>query len=189
MPFSRFPAFCIVLVVLALAAVPARADRDIVQFGSNVVVPANSSVHDVVCFFCSVDARGPIDHDLVVFFGNVHIGTQANHDVVSFFGNVRVDDNASITHDLVHFFGDVHLGDNASVGNDMVLIFGDLRAANSSYIIGNRVIEPAWLLLIPLGVLAGIIYLFVAFIRSWRERRMYYPAGYPPPPPPPINPS
>ncbi|HWA96627.1 MAG TPA: hypothetical protein VG844_18670 [Terracidiphilus sp.] len=188
MSFSRFPALCLAIAALALAAVPARADKDVVQFGSKIVVPVNSSVHDAVCFFCSVDAQGPIDHDVVVFFGDIHVHQLANHDVVSFFGDVRVDSNAAITHDLVHFFGDVHLGDNTSVGNDMVLFFGDLRAANSATIVGNRVIEPAWLLLIPLGILAGLIYLFVSLIRSWRERHMYY-APYPPRPPAPGNPS
>ncbi|MDE3201010.1 MAG: hypothetical protein KGN79_08815 [Acidobacteriota bacterium] len=191
MSFSRFPSIFVAAALLALAAIPARADKDVVQFGSQILVPANSSVHDAVCFFCSVDAQGPIDHDVVVFFGDIHVHQLANHDVVNFFGDVRVDSNASISHDLVHFFGDVHLGDNASVGNDMVLFFGDLHAANSATITGNRVIEPAWLLLIPLGLLVGFIWLIVTFFRNWRERRMYYPAGYPPPPPPPppVNPS
>ncbi len=188
MSFSRLPVLCLTMAVLSLAAIPARADRDVVQFGSRIVVPANSSVHDAVCFFCSVDAQGPIDHDLVVFFGDVNIHSLANHDVVSFFGDVHVDSNASVTHDLVHFFGDVNLGENASVGNDMVLLFGDLRAASSASVVGNRVIEPAWLLLIPLGLFAGFIWLIVSFFRSWRERNMYY-QGYPPHPPAPGNPS
>src|SRR6201993_1124970 len=90
---------------LLLAATPAHADKDAVQFGSNIVVPEGQSVHDAVCFFCSVNAKGDIDHDVVVFFGNIHISNHANHDVVNFFGNVHLDDNASITHDLVNFFG------------------------------------------------------------------------------------
>ena len=58
---------------LLLASTPAHADKDAVQFGSNIVVPEGQSVHDAVCFFCSVNAKGDIDHDVVVFFGNVHI--------------------------------------------------------------------------------------------------------------------
>lgn len=185
MIFSRICALSALAVAFTFTALPARADRDMVQFGSNIVIPQNGSVHDAVCFFCSVDARGPINHDVVVFFGNVHIATLSNHDVVSFFGDVRVDSNAAISHDLVHFFGDVHLGENASIGNDMVLFFGDLKAANTATINGNRVIEPAWLLLIPFLFLAGIIYLFVTLIRNWHERRLMYGYPYPPQPPTP----
>jgi hypothetical protein len=184
MSFSRLSALTAIAVLLTFAAVPARADRDVVQFGSNVIIPADSSAHDVVCFFCSVDARGPVDHDLVVFFGDVHIAKVSNHDVVSFFGDVRVDSNASISHDLVHFFGNVHLGENATVGNDMVLFFGDLKAANSAVVNGNRVIEPAWLLLIPFAILAGFIWLIVTLFRSWQHRNIYYAYPYPPQPPP-----
>ena len=110
----------LLLAVLALAATPAHANRDAVQFGSDIVVGPNESVHDAVCFFCSVDAKGPIDHDVVVFFGNVHVGVRSNHDVVTFFGNVHVDPDASIAHDVVDFFGNIRLGENASIGNDAV---------------------------------------------------------------------
>lgn len=187
MSFSRLLAVSALAAAFALAATPAHADKDFVQFGSNIVIPANSSAHDTVCFFCSVDAQGPIDHDVVVFFGDVNVHKLANHDVVNFFGDVRIDSNAVVSHDLVHFFGDIHMGDNASVGNDMVLFFGDLKAANSAVINGNRVIEPAWLLIIPLGLFAGFIWLVVSLFRSWRERRMYYAqyAPYPPQPPAP----
>jgi len=159
------------LVALALAATPARADRDAVQFGSRIVVPAGESVHDAVCFFCSVEAQGPIDHDVVVFFGNV-----------------RVDYDGMIGHDVVDFFGRVQLGENASVGNDVVAMFGSVRLADSASINGNRVFQPAWLLWVPLMLLGGIVALIVSAFRSYR-RRQYYAAGYyPPPPPPPVQP-
>ena len=118
--FSALLLFC----ALLLAATPARADKDAVQFGSNIVVPEGHSVHDAVCFFCSVNATGDIDHDVVVFFGNVHIAKQSKHDVVVFFGTLRADDNAAIGHDVVNFFGSVHLGENVTVGNDVVVMFG-----------------------------------------------------------------
>ena len=62
-----FPAL-LLFSALLLAATPARAEKDAVQFGSRIVVPEGQSIHDAVCFFCSVDARGSIDHDVVVFF-------------------------------------------------------------------------------------------------------------------------
>jgi hypothetical protein len=179
------------LAALASAASPARADRDRVQFGSDIVVPVGESVHDAVCFFCNVNAKGAIDHDVVVFFGDVHIATHSNHDVVNFFGNVRLDDNATISHDVVNFFGSVQLGENTSIGNDMVAMFGTVHSADSASVIGNRVIEPGWIFWIPLMFLGGIAVLVVSQVRSHFRRQMYaagYPYQYPPPPPPPVQP-
>ncbi len=184
-----FLALPLLLSVLALTAASARADRDAVQFGSNIVVPVGSSVHDAVCFFCSVNAQGTIDHDVVVFFGNVHIAGHANHDVVSFFGNVRADDNASITHDLVSFFGVINLGENVSVGNDMVAMFGGIHSADTVNIGGSRVYQPAWVLWIPLMIVGGIVSLIVSQVRAYHRRQWMgtgymYPPQAPPPPPP-----
>ena len=178
----------VLLAAFALAALPAHANRDAVQFGSTIVVGPNDSVHDAVCFFCGIDAKGTIDHDAVVFFGNVHIATHSNHDVVVFFGNVRVDPDGSIQHDVVDFFGDVHLSENATVGNDVVAMFGSVRAADSASISGNRVMQPAWVLFVPLMILAAIVIAIVSAVRSYQRRQMYA-AGYPYPPPPPPPPA
>lgn len=189
-PSRIFVRFLLPVLVLALAARPARADRDQVQFGTNIVVPAGSSVHDAVCFFCSVNAQGAIDHDVVVFFGDIHIATHANHDVVDFFGTVRADDNTSIAHDLVSMVGSIRLGENVTVGNDMVAMFGGVHAADSVSVAGNRVIQPFWILLVPLAIIGGIITLIVGAVRNFRHRQLMA-AGYaypPQPPPPPVQP-
>jgi hypothetical protein len=184
---SIFASFSL-LAALVLAPLPALANRDAVQFGSKIVVGPNDSIHDAVCFFCGVEAQGPIDHDVVVFFGNVHIAKHSDHDVVVFFGNIHLDPDATISHDVVDFFGNVNLGENASIGNDVVAMFGSVRTADSATIGGNRVFQPAWVLWIPLMILGGIITLIVGAVRSY-HRRQYYAAGYyPPPPPPPIQP-
>ncbi|MDR3742044.1 MAG: hypothetical protein P4L40_23735 [Terracidiphilus sp.] len=182
-------ALCLLIAVLLLFARPALADRDQVQFGTNIVVPQDGSIHDAVCFFCSVDAKGTIDHDVVVFFGNVHIAGHSNHDVVNFFGNVTVDDHGSIGHDVVNFFGNIRLGEQATVGNDMVAMFGDVRAAESAHIEGNRVIQPAWLLLIPLCFFGGIIAVIVSLIRNFRHRQRMAAYAYAMQQPPPANPA
>jgi hypothetical protein len=175
---------------LLLAATPAYAKKDAVQFGSNIVVPEGQSIHDAVCFFCSVNAKGSIDHDVVVFFGNVHIAHESKHDVVVFFGTARADDDAAIGHDLVNFFGSVRLGENASVGNDLVVMFGGLHAAESANVVGNRVFQPVWIFWTPLIVLGLIITLIVHEVRSRRRREYFAAYGYPqmpaqPPGPPP----
>lgn len=173
---------------LLLFATPARADKDAVQFGSNIVVPEGQSVHDAVCFFCSVNAKGDIDHDVVVFFGNVHIAHQSRHDVVVFFGSVRTEDNAAIGHDVVNFFGNVHLGENVTVGNDLVVMFGGLHAADSANVAGNRLAQPIWVFWTPMLVLGLIIVLIVRGIRESRRRQYFAAYGYPPmPPQPPVQ--
>jgi hypothetical protein len=176
----------LLLAIVALTARQARADRDEVQFGTNIVVPAGGTIHDAVCFFCSVNALGTVDHDVVVFFGDVHIAGQANHDVVNFFGTVRADNNASIAHDLVSFFGSIRLGENVSVGGDMVAMFGGLHAADTVNVTGSRVVQPGWVLFIPLLILGGIISLIVNAVRNFRDRQLMAAAyAYPPQPPAP----
>lgn len=182
MNIRRIFAPCLLFAAFALAAVPAHASRDAVQFGSNISVPHDASVHDAVCFFCSVRVEGTVEGDIVVFFGNVRIAGQAKHDVVNFFGGVRAEDNASIGHDLVSFFGVIRLGDNASVGRDMVALFGSVHAADSVIIGGDRVVQPAWLFWVPLMMIGLLIIIVVREIRSRRRRQFL--SGYPFPPPP-----
>lgn len=176
---------------LFLAATPAHAEKDRVQFGSNIVVPEGQSIHDAVCFFCSVNAKGDIDHDVVVFFGNVHISHESKHDVVVFFGTVQADDDAAIGHDLVNFFGTTRLGEDVSVGGDAVVMFGGLDTADSVNIAGSRVSQPIWVFWTPLIVLGLIITLIVHEVRTYRRRRYFATYGYAPvpPPPPPQAPS
>lgn len=185
---QRLVSASLLFSALLLAVTPAYANKDAVQFGSNIVVPEGQSVHDAVCFFCSVNAKGDIDHDVVVFFGNVHITHQSKHDVVVFFGSVRAEDDAAIGHDVVNFFGNVHLGENATVGNDLVVMFGGLHAADSASIAGSRFAQPIWVFWTPLLILGLIITIIVRELRASHRRRYYAAYGYPPMPPQPPAP-
>jgi hypothetical protein len=168
---SRF--FGVVLfALLTMAAIPARASQDVVQFGSAINVAQNETIHDAVCFFCSVNVKGTVNGDIVVFFGSVRIDGQANHDIVNFFGEVKAADNTSIGHDLVNFFGGVRLGENATVGEDTVVMFGSLRAADSSSIGGSRVVEPGWIFWGPFLLIAIGISFLVQEVRGRRRRRI-----------------
>ncbi len=177
---QRILAFCLLGAAFVAASVPAHADRDVVQFGSNITVARDTSVHDAVCFFCSVDAEGEVDGDLVVFFGNIHVAGSANHDVVNFFGSVKTDDGASIGQNLVSFFGSVSLGENVSVGKDMVSMFGVLRAPSSTSVGGDRVIQPGWILWIPLLFIALIVFLIVREYRAYHQRLLMRGYQFPP---------
>ena len=145
------------LLLLLGMAVPARANRDMVQFANTIEVPEGAEAHDTVCFFCSVDVNGTVTGDIVVFFGDVHISGKAAHDVVNFFGSVR-------------------LGENASIGQDSVVMFGSLHAPASASFHGDRVVQPGWLFWVPLLVLILVIRGIVWGVRY--PRRHYYMRGY-----------
>ena len=165
---------------LAVFALPAHASKDVVQFGSNIDIAPDATVHDTVCFFCSVNNRGSVDGDIVVFFGNVRLDGHANHDVVNFFGSVTASDNSSIGQDLVSMFGRVRLGENVSVGKDMVAMFGGVRTASTVTVGGDRVVQPGWVFWGPLFIFALVVIVIVREIRN--QRRRAYMRGFPYPP-------
>jgi hypothetical protein len=160
------------LALLVLAAVPARAAKDVVHFGNSIDVAPGESIHDAVCFFCSVNVKGTVKGDLVVFFGDVRIDGQADHDVVNFFGDVKVADNMAIGHNLVNFFGGVELGQDATVGQDAVVMLGRMREADTSSVGGSKVVESGMLFWIPFLVIAGMVSFGVREVRWMRRRRL-----------------
>ena len=166
----------------ALAATPAHANQDAVQFGSDINVSADSQVHDAVCFFCSVNLDGKANGDVVVFFGNTHIAGEAHHDVVNFFGSITAADNSSIGGDMVNFFGSVRMGENVTVGKDMVTMFGSQHVPASVNVGGNRVHQSAWVITFPPLVLILIFIVIVREYRSYRRRQFLGMYPYPPPP-------
>jgi predicted acyltransferase (DUF342 family) len=174
------------LALASLAAFPnqARANADAVQFGEKIHATAANPVHDAVCFFCSVqiDQDAHVTGDIVVFFGDVHISGIAQHDVVNFFGDIKADENASIGHDLVSMFGGVRLGQDVSIGGDMVAMFGTVHQSDSVTVRKDRVVQPAWLFLLPLGLLISLVWLIVSSVRNSRRRRWMMMNGFPPPP-------
>jgi len=190
MSIKRAFAVGISVTALLLAAAPAYADGDAVSFGSNIHVASDASVHDAVCFFCSVHAEGEVQGDIVVFFGSIHLSGAARHDVVNIFGKVTVADGVSIGQDLVSIFGVVRLGENVSIGKDMVAMFGSVRAPSSITVGNDRVIQPGWILWIPLLVIGLIITIIVREYRAYRRRLLLrgYPFPNQPPPPPPAQP-
>jgi len=172
---------CLLAAVIAAAGTPARADNDAVHFGSNINVPAGMTVHDAVCFFCSVNVEGNVNGDVVAFFGHVHIAGAAHHDVVNFFGGVSADDGAAIGQDLVSFFGGVRLGENATVGHDMVVMVGSAQVANSAVISHDTVVQPGWVLDFPLALLVGLFIFVVYELRAYRRRQYFRQFPFPPP--------
>lgn len=172
----------LLLAAFAAASKPARAEQDAVQFFSNIEVSPGTTVHDAVCFFCSVNIEGKATGDVVVFFGNTHIASDAQHDVVNFFGHVTADDNASIDNNLVSMFGSVRLGENVHVGQDLVTMFGTLHAGDGVSVQGDRVAEPAILFFGPLFFLILVVILIVREYRAYRRRLFLRGYQFPPRP-------
>jgi hypothetical protein len=168
----RILAIFLLAAAFAAASRPARAEQDQVQFFSNIEVSPGSTVHDAVCFFCSVNIEGKATGDVVVFFGNTHIASDAQHDVVNFFGHVTADDNASIDHDLVS----IHVGD------DLVAVFGTLHTGEGVSVEGDRVVEPAFIFYAPLIFLILVLILIVREYRSYRRRLFLRGYQFPPRP-------
>jgi hypothetical protein len=178
----RLTVLCLLAAAFAVCATPAHADRDAVQFGSNINVAHDATVHDAVCFFCSVNVEGRVNGDIVVFFGNVHLSGDAQHDVVNFFGKVTVEDNASIENDLVSIFGAMRLGEKVSVGKDMVAIFGSVHAPESVSVGGDRVVQPGWVFGFPLLLTLLVFILVVREYRAYRRRQLLQSYQIPPHP-------
>ena len=176
----RFLAHCLLGAALAVAAVPAHANQDAVQFFNNIEVTADSPVHDAVCFFCNVHDDGEVNGDIVVFFGDVRINGQAHHDVVNFFGSVTAADNSSIGGDLVSFFGSVRLGENVSVARDMVAMFGSVHNSSSVSIGRDHVIFSPWIFFGPLLLIFMVIFVIIHEVRAHRQRRFAIACPFPP---------
>jgi hypothetical protein len=173
-------AICLLGAALAAAATPAYADRDAVHFFSDIHVDPDATVHDAVCFFCSVENDGEVEGDTVVLFGNIHIAGKADHDVVNFFGEVSADDDSQIGNDLVSFFGEIHLGQSVSVGRDMVSMFGFITAPESVSVGHDRVAMPFFILLAPLVLVGLIVILVVREFRAYRRRQFLNAYNFPP---------
>ena len=165
---------------IALAAVPAHAQQDKVQFLNDIHVSADAPVHDAVCFFCSVRVEDKVTGDIVGFFGSIHLTGDAQHDVVNIFGDIRADDNSSIEDDVVGVFSNVRLGENVTVGRDLVSVFGVLSTPGSVSVIGDRVTLPAWVFFGPFLLILLIVFAIVHEYRSYHRRLVARGYKFPP---------
>ena len=156
------------LAVLALffvaAAVPhAHASDDRVSFFSSIDVAEGEEAHDIVCIFCSI-----------------HLDGAAHGDAVAILGGIR--SNGPIDGDAVSILGNINLGRDAHIGGNCVAVLGSVRHYSNNQIGQNLVQIPLALLLIPVLLFVGLIYLIRTLVfRS----RLPYPM--PPPPPPPMR--
>ena len=164
-----------VTLLPALLVLPGLAKgshgNDRASFGSAVEVPEGESAGNIACSFCSVHIRGEVTGDVAVFMGSV-----------------TVEPGHSIAGDVAIAAGDLNLGEGSAVNGDVAIVGGDARLPEGATIHGSRSIIPpplgTLILLSPLILLAGIIWLIVYLVRRSRYRFPVYPQGHGIQPPP-----
>jgi hypothetical protein len=156
------PAVALLLFVTLPAF--ARSKEDRTTLGGDITVSADETVNDIACVFCTVRVHGDVRGDVAVMFGSI-----------------LVDSDRSIGGDVAAMGGDLQLGEDAVVKGDVAIMAGDARLASGAAIRGSRSVLPGrfWLLLplLPLLLLAGIIWLIVWIVRRNRYRFPAYPNG------------
>jgi hypothetical protein len=170
---ARLLTFTLCAAAFLSVAAPARAQNDRVQFFSNIHVGPNDTAGNAVCFFCSVDAEGPVNGNIVAFFSHVSVHSTVDQNVVSFFSKMNVLPGSTVHQNLVTMFGSVRVENGAHVDQNAVTMFGSFYAADSASIDGNRVYFPFWFFGIPALLLGLVIYVIVRELRERRYRRQW----------------
>lgn len=115
----RVSIVCALFLLLSSAAF--AQSRDEVRFGQDVTVPDQQTVHDVVCFLCSVRVDGAAHGDVVVFAGNIYLNGTVHGDVVDFGGRLTLTENASVGRGVVVFGGRLNQNPGSTIGRDTVV--------------------------------------------------------------------
>ena len=147
-------------LLLVSAAVPrAFADDNRVSFFESISVEEGEDVQNAVCILCSIRVDGSVHQNAVAILG-------------------RIRSNGPIGQNAVSILGGINLGRDAHVGQNCVAILGSVRRFSSDQV-GQNVVEiPFAIVLIPIFLFVGIVYLIRTLV--WRARM-----PYPMPPPPP----
>lgn len=168
----------LMIATIALTPVSASAKQrhnanDRASVGSDITIAEGESAGNIACAFCSV-----------------HLHGDATGDVAVAFGSVIVDSGHTISGDTAIVLGDLRLGEGSKVNGDLAILGGSERLSDGAAVQGDRSVIPAPLgtliLLSPLLILIGIIWLIVYFVRRNRYHFPVYPQGQgiqPPPPP------
>lgn len=151
-----------------------HGSNDRASFGSDITISEGQTVGDVACAFCSVHIHGDVTGDVAVAFGSV-----------------QVDPGRTISGDTAILKGNLNLGEGSTVHGDLAILGGATHLADGATIDGAQSVIPGpigtLILLTPLFLLVGIIWLIVYLVRRSRYRFPAYPQGrgiHPPPPPP-----
>ena len=147
-------------LLLVAAAVPrAFGDDNRVSIFSSISVEEGENVQNAVCILCSVRIDGSVQQNAVAILGSVR-------------------SNGPIGQNAVSILGSVSLGRDAHVGQNCVAVLGSVRRFASGQV-GQNVVEiPFVIVLIPVFLFIGVVYLIRTLVSRGRT-------PYPMPPPPP----
>lgn len=163
----------LVLLLTPSAFAKRHNGNDRASFGSDITVAEGQTVGDVACAFCSVHLHGDVTGDVAVAFGSI-----------------TVDPGRTVSGDTAVLQGNVNLGEGSTIHGDVAILGGEARLRDGSTIQGSQSIVPqpfgTLILLAPLLIFIGIIWLIVHLVRRNRYRFPVYPQGrgFQPPPPP-----
>jgi hypothetical protein len=160
---GRFLLLSLFIVAIASPAF-ARSHEGRASVGNDITIAEDETADNVACAFCSVHVRGHVKGNIAVFLGSISV--DADH---SIDGNVAVAG------------GDVHLGEEATIGGNAAVMAGEILLASEAAVHGQQAVLPGrfWLvlLLLPILIPIGIIWLIVYLIRRNQYRFPAYPNG------------
>ena len=163
----------VLLTALLVPLLPAAAlgsrhggggGQDRVGMFTTISISEDHPAGDVACMFCTVNLDGDVHGDVAVLFGRVTGSADRN-----------------ISGDVALLFSTLRLGDNTRIRGDLATAFSTVDVPATAAVAGDRAIFGTGLgltvLLAPLLVVAGVIWLIVFLVRENRRRYVAFPSG------------
>ena len=158
---SFVPAVAALLLALLPGAALASSHgggQDHAGIFTTINISEDRPAGDVACMFCTVNIDGDVHGDVAVLFGTVNAtsGRTISGDVAILFSTLRLGEDSHVRGDLASAFSNVDVPSSSTVGGE--------RAIFSSGV-GMTV------LLAPILLLCGLVWLVVFLVRENRARR------------------
>jgi hypothetical protein len=110
-----FVALLVLSLVLIMTATVFASESKI-EFGNNVVVPADVTLDEAVAIGGSVRVEGTVTGSVLTVGGDVYVSGQVNNDVAAVGGRVVLVPGARVEGDVVAIGGSIQRGENVYVG-------------------------------------------------------------------------
>ena len=157
-----FAAFLLGPLVTPAHAAHHDGGQDRVGMFTTINISEDRPAGDVACMFCTVNVDGDIHGDVAVLFGTVNGGA-----------------DRTISGDVAILFSTLRLGDHSRINGDLASAFSTTDLPASTSVRGDRAILATGfgitVLLAPLLLLLGVIWLIVHLVRDHRARYQPYP--------------
>ncbi len=153
-------------------AVGRHNNREVIEFGHDVVVGKDERKECVVSIAGNVKIDGEVDRDVVVIFGSAEVNGAINGCLVTILGSLKMGPDAEIQHDAVVIGGPFEQDDTAMIGGQRVFVglnntlpnFGWLQQWLSRGLFLARPLPPQFLWVWAVAGLFLLIYLMLALL-------------------------